>query len=830
MTNLLLLVIVTISFAQTTYYINLSGNDNNSGLSENSAWQTITYAASSASPVGPGDVVHIKAGNYGNEKVVFQIDGTAANPIQFIGYQNTPGDQPDLDYNFGDPLDATVMPLLDGVNRLSGNGITMHNTNFVELSNIQIQNYTVGLYAYRGINLKVKNIITMYFGDINASYNGKGIVFGSLADNNLIEDCVVYNACAEGISIRGNNNVARNCRVYSDDNATGHYSAMDYYIHVGGNDNLIENCYVERVGNIAHNGHGIDLKGNCENNIIRNCIANNMGLNGYELRHRGVKNNIIENSIGINCGFAIRDGASNNIIRNCKTESSKHGVLLFDTTEDENAQYAGRDNIIENCIFQNSTSSVINFLLYGSAAVSAVDNNTFVNCVFDGGTYLFNADRENFANKMINCIVTNVQNYSGASYLGTPFPMNFDYEYTYFHNNGFATPPGINVFTADPQFVDEPNNDFHLMASSPCIDAGTNTGAPSIDYEGNPRPNNGTVDIGAYEFGTRTVNCNFSLFLEGPFKSSSNTMSTQLLQFDLLPPGHPYSSPPWNYSGSEGTGWTTSDYPTTAVDWVLVSIRTTPQAEDEIARFAGVLLEDGTISTLSDVPVGPGISQVYVLIEHRNHLSAMSALPVDIVNNTLTYDFRIQDTYKGQNGTGFGQKQIGSNWVMYGGNADQDAQGQCDINAADRITWQSVNGLFGVYNSGDCNLDSDVNAADRVVFSYNNGIFTSIPKSVNTAPALTCPAPNYVLNNCSYTVNWTHPNPVSTVVNYDLRINGIDPGLSKVYPVTSNTVDICNLLGISSGSGTLTIEMLYWYDGDLNNIISTGVCTVNYNL
>lgn len=49
-------------------------------------------------------------------------------------------------------------------------------------------------------------------------------------------------------------------------------------------------------------------------------------------------------------------------------------------------------------------------------------------------------------------------------------------------------------------FVDMAGDDYHLAAASPCIDAGASVGAPSIDYEGSPRPQGGGHDIGAYEF------------------------------------------------------------------------------------------------------------------------------------------------------------------------------------------------------------------------------------------------------------------------------------------------------------------------------------------
>jgi parallel beta-helix repeat protein/predicted outer membrane repeat protein len=59
---------------------------------------------------------------------------------------------------------------------------------------------------------------------------------------------------------------------------------------------------------------------------------------------------------------------------------------------------------------------------------------------------------------------------------------------------------------ADPLFVDLINGNFHLQAGSPCIDAGNNTGAPSTDFDGNPRPIDGDgdeiaiVDMGAFEY------------------------------------------------------------------------------------------------------------------------------------------------------------------------------------------------------------------------------------------------------------------------------------------------------------------------------------------
>ncbi len=327
------------------------------------------------------------------------------------------------------------------------------------------------------------------------------------------------------------------------------------------------------------------------------------------------------------------------------------------------------------------------------------------------------------------------------------------------------------------------------------------------------------------------VTFNLQVFLEGPFDAGQGTMNGSLVQRAVVPPGQPYTGSPWNYPGTEGNGWLPTDYPAGTLDWVLVSLRRSLDPATEVTRVAAVLLENGNISPF-DVNLNNSTTPLYVMVEHRNHLPIISAQPIPIINNSLSFNFSTQNSYTA--GSGFGQKQVGAQWMMYGGNADQEALNSCDINASDRAFWETFNGQFDVYNPGDYDLDGDVNAADRIIFNNNNGIFTAVPKSNDTTnsspPVLTCPAPNYVLDNCNYTVNWVHNNPLSTTVNYDLRINGIDPGPSVVYPVNSNTIDICNLLGITSGSGSFTVELVYWYDGDLTNIVSAGVCTVNYNI
>ncbi|MBT8387935.1 MAG: T9SS type A sorting domain-containing protein, partial [Ignavibacteria bacterium] len=49
-------------------------------------------------------------------------------------------------------------------------------------------------------------------------------------------------------------------------------------------------------------------------------------------------------------------------------------------------------------------------------------------------------------------------------------------------------------------FVNPSNNNLHLLETCNAVDNGTGSGAPGIDFDGNPRPSGQGYDIGAYEY------------------------------------------------------------------------------------------------------------------------------------------------------------------------------------------------------------------------------------------------------------------------------------------------------------------------------------------
>ena len=113
-----------------------------------------------------------------------------------------------------------------------------------------------------------------------------------------------------------------------------------------------------------------------------------------------------------------------------------------------------------------------------------------------------------------NCIFWNVN--SGADVSNNASTVTINYSDV---RGGFAGSGNINSL---PLFVSA--SDFHLTATSPCINTGTLAGAPPMDIENNPRPLPvGTnPDMGAYEFDQLST---------GGINYSFNTISPAMTAF-----------------------------------------------------------------------------------------------------------------------------------------------------------------------------------------------------------------------------------------------------------------------------------------------------------
>lgn len=202
------------------------------------------------------------------------------------------------------------------------------------------------------------------------------------------------------------------------------------------------------------------------------------------------------------------------------------------------------------------------------------------------------------------------------------------------------------------------------------------------------------------------------------------------------PPGQPYSVAPWNYSGTEGLNFDQTayenleaEYGAAPVDWVLVSFRRQATDTGYIGRFSGVLLEDGTVILPEACMLPDSIDgSNYIMVEHLNHLPALSTNAVTFDGGYLLYDFTTSGGYSAGNLTT--QLEITPGvWALYAGDPDKLNDGSgFDINGNDKILWQSQNGYFDIYSAADVNRDGNIDGADKIIWNRNNGIFSVLQK------------------------------------------------------------------------------------------------------
>jgi len=491
--------------AQTTYYVSLTGNDNNSGLDEEHAWRTIGYAASSSSPVGPGDTVYIKAGDYGRDDVfVTKNFSPTDSRISFIGYRNTSGDITGLDFTYGDDVSALLMPLINPGDRNIGEGINISDSYSITFKNIQIANSLAGISIWNSSAIESNIVLeNIFLQNIGWEYS-TGIALKE-ASGNTIKNCLLVNITGAGMDIWGDENLVEDCSVYSNESQQvpdGSYTSMDYYIVLKGDNNTVRHCYGERDGDLEDVGHGFEIKESGQHNVFVDCTVKNMIGGCFSVRWSGVQNNEFRNCTALGgvsddvSAFMIREGAGHNVFNSCISENCQAGVRFILAGED--ADYCGEYNVFNNCIFRNSKWVVdLNSYYYNSAPV---DNNILANCVIDNSDFLFNCDRPNTGNQFINCIIKDVDNF-----LMGDDSSSFEYLSCDFYQNGFAPPAGSGNISADPEFVDAGSGEYHLSSGSPCIDAGTATNAPTSDFEGTSRPLGSGFDIGAYEYSTTEI-------------------------------------------------------------------------------------------------------------------------------------------------------------------------------------------------------------------------------------------------------------------------------------------------------------------------------------
>jgi hypothetical protein len=468
--------------AQSNYYVATTGVDTNAGTLA-SPWKTIQYGCNQLSA---GDTLNILAGTYA-EKIDLDVSGTAGAYITIQNYQN---DEVILNtINFND--DNAIIWTDNAYLIIKGLHLTNNIYNFAsglalqgaahhikilnnKISNIKFDadpNATItsntnavplGIYADSATNT-IHNI-TVRGNEVFNNQTGysENISAGGNFTDFIIEDNIVHDNTNIGIDIGGNygtcptaaldhgrNGIIRNNLVY---NCNAPYStAAGIYID-GGWDIVVEN-------NICHhNGYGGEIgceeNGTTKNIIFRNNIFyknyySGMHVGGYDVNTTG---NVLNSSV------------YNNTFYQNDTGNNYNGELLLTQSQactfNNNIFYVSAQNVYIQAS-RTQTNLLVNYnLVYADAGIANVE------------------------------VEVNGTNYTGLS--------------SYYAASG----QGANSSFANPLFIDASTFDFHLLTTSPAIDAGNPSytmATGEVDMDDEARINNSIIDCGADEYYSTVV-------------------------------------------------------------------------------------------------------------------------------------------------------------------------------------------------------------------------------------------------------------------------------------------------------------------------------------
>jgi hypothetical protein len=225
------------------------------------------------------------------------------------------------------------------------------------------------------------------------------------------------------------------------------------------------------------------VRGNHVHNIAQSvpCTSSGGSAIGSDSYYNGVNNDVLGNvvhHIGVStCNFiqGIYISTSGNVKNNLAYNVGGAAIHLWHD--------ASNVNIINNTVTSSGVGIVVGGGdFYHSTTRKADYVEVYNNIVFDNGTGITEQGTTGINNSYLNNLV--FQN-----------TRNWDLD---------SGKSNANTVAADPQFVSYNRSgssvDFHLKSTSPAINKGQTSLAPTTDIEGTPRPQNSYFDIGAYEY------------------------------------------------------------------------------------------------------------------------------------------------------------------------------------------------------------------------------------------------------------------------------------------------------------------------------------------
>ena len=475
---LLFLALVSVRLHSTNYYINnISGNDNNNGLTPSTAWQTLNKVNTAS--FSPGDsVLFICGGSWRGQ--LQPKSGNTSGSIIYASYGI--GSKPTL-------LGSVSMSTLSDWVNLGGNIWQSLQTFTVDIGNIILSNgLSCGIKKWSASNMvsqgdfwydktgtqkvemySVGNPATFY-SDIEAAL-GDFIVYLSADSFVVIQNMAFKYGSADGIEIRNTHHaIIKDCEV----SYIGGTELTPQVRYGGGiqfwaksHDNRVERCKIWEIYDDAITNQGNSTAGgtiqqynlNFVNNLIWNCSESSYcffiqpaTVSGSYLKNIHFENNTCVNAGG---GWAA---------------SQRPDLKGFQI-------YCSTNTALTDSIF------IRNNIFYKSRCFLFIDNTSVHTWSFTISDY--------------NCWYTERTSDTIAAFW-TSAALNIFTE-PQFSLYQTTTNQDAHSFMADPLLLSPSTANFYLTAISPCINTGTNTGV-ATDFNLTPRPQGGNYDIGAYEY------------------------------------------------------------------------------------------------------------------------------------------------------------------------------------------------------------------------------------------------------------------------------------------------------------------------------------------
>ena len=461
----LVAVVTSPARAAVAYYVAPGGNNSHPGTFTQ-PWATFAYTMSqiNAGVVKPGDTVNFRAGTYpiSGETVEITASGTATARITIQSY---PGD--------------TQRAVLDGQglnpgpDRFSGNDVfTVNRAQYITIKGFEIKNSTRnGVNCYECKNLRVQqNIVHDHLrSGIGAYAEQLGIIDNVEVDGNIVYRNVLENQARTLsstwapaiVAFRASNFKVTNNTVYQN-----YGEGIDFVLVQGG----------YATGNTVYDNYSVNL----------------------------YLDNATDITLSKNFAYTTNNPAYYRTINGVAGPAS--GIQIANETEGYNGTKNPTErNTIVNNIVVNGRYGVFVGAYQGGAPLknTVIANNTF----YAAQSELIFIETSGHLNSTIaNNIV--VKTGGSAAMTWIPSPAGISFKNNLWYGGGAGNAAGTGDVNANPLLLNGGGtsaNDYKLTASSPAINTGTSSGAPTSDYFGAARPQSGAFDIGAHEVGGSPV-------------------------------------------------------------------------------------------------------------------------------------------------------------------------------------------------------------------------------------------------------------------------------------------------------------------------------------